>query len=356
MTKKHNFSAGPSILPESVFEKASEAVLNFNGLGLSILEISHRSPEFVEVMNTARNLVLELLNLENKGYQVLFLHGGASMQFPMTAQNLLETKAAFLTTGRWSENALKEAKNFGKTVEVASSKDKNYSYIPENYPIPEDADYFHCTSNNTIYGTQIRDFPETEVPVVCDMSSDIFSRQLDFSKFSLIYAGVQKNIGPASLALVVVKESILGRVSRKIPSIFDYQLLIERESMFNTPPVFSVYVSMLTLQWLKDLGGIPAIEKKNTEKAGILYRELDRNSAFKPRISRKKDRSAMNITFDLTHPELGPRFEKLLKEAGISGLQGHRTAGGYRASLYNAMPLDSVKILIETMQYLEKKS
>lgn len=354
--KKHNFSAGPCILPQPVFQKASEAVLNFNDLGLSILEISHRSKDFVEVMETARNLALEHLGLQEKGYKALFLHGGASLQFLMTAYNLLENKAAYLNTGTWSDKAIKEAKVLGEVVEVASSKNENFNFIPKNYSIPSDVDYFHCTSNNTIFGTQLQSFPETNAPLVCDMSSDIFSRQLDFSKFSLIYAGAQKNMGPSGTTLVVIKEDILGKVSRAIPSMLNYKMHIEKDSMFNTPAVFPVYVSMLTLQWLKDLGGISAIEKVNNQKAKILYQEIDRNPLFDGFVVNKEDRSKMNATFNIKKPELKDSFDSLIKEAGISGINGHRSVGGYRASMYNAMPLESVELLVEVMKDFEKRA
>ncbi|MBB6681094.1 3-phosphoserine/phosphohydroxythreonine transaminase [Aequorivita sp. 609] len=354
--KKHNFSAGPCILPQPVFQKASEAVLNFNDLGLSILEISHRSKDFVEVMETARNLALEHLGLQEKGYKALFLHGGASLQFLMTAYNLLENKAAYLNTGTWSDKAIKEAKVLGEVVEVASSKNENFNFIPKNYSIPSDVDYFHCTSNNTIFGTQLQSFPEINVPLVCDMSSDIFSRQLDFSKFSLIYAGAQKNMGPSGTTLVVIKEDILGKVSRAIPSMLNYKMHIEKDSMFNTPAVFPVYVSMLTLQWLKDLGGISAIEKVNNQKAKILYQEIDRNPLFDGFVVNKEDRSKMNATFNIKKPELKDSFDSLIKEAGISGINGHRSVGGYRASMYNAMPLESVELLVEVMKDFEKRA
>lgn len=352
--KKHNFSAGPSILPQSVMQKAADAVLNFNDSNLSILEISHRSNGFVEVMETARNLALEHLGLQHKGYQALFLQGGASLQFLMTAYNLLETKAAYLNTGTWSDKAIKEAKFLGEVTEVATSKSENFNFIPKSYEVPQDADYFHCTSNNTIFGTQMKNFPQTTVPMVCDMSSDIFSRQLDFSKFSLIYAGAQKNMGPAGTTLVVVKEDVLGKVSRAIPSMLNYKEHIEKESMYNTPPVFSVYVSMLTLQWLKKLGGISAIEKINDKKAEILYTEIDRNLLFKGFVEKKEDRSTMNATFNLINDELKATFDDHLKQAGISGLNGHRSVGGYRASMYNALPIKSVQVLIDVMQSLEK--
>ena len=351
--KKHNFSAGPCILPQSVLKQASEAVLNFNGLSLSLIEISHRSKDFVEVMETARALALEHLGLQNKGYQTLFLQGGASMQFLMTAYNLLEKKAAYLNTGTWSDKAIKEAKLLGEVVEVATSKSEGFNFIPKNYTVPKDVDYFHCTSNNTIYGTQLHEFPTTEVPMVCDMSSDIFSRQLDFSKFSLIYAGAQKNMGPAGATLVVVKEDILGKVMRAIPSMLNYKIQIDKESMFNTPPVFSVYVSMLTLQWLKDLGGISEIEKVNNKKADLLYNEIDRNPLFVGYVANKEDRSKMNATFNLNNDQLKETFDAQLKTAGISGINGHRSVGGYRASMYNALPLESVQVLVDVMQEVE---
>ena len=305
-------------------------------------------------MDTARNLALEHLGLQNKGYQALFLQGGASLQFLMAAYNLLEKKAAYLNTGTWSNNAIKEAKLLGEVVEVATSKSENFNFIPKNYTVPKDVDYFHCTSNNTIFGTQMRDFPEVSVPLVCDMSSDIFSRQLDFSKFSLIYAGAQKNMGPAGTTLVVVKEDILGKVSRVIPSMLNYKVHIEKESMFNTPAVFPVYVSMLTLQWLKDSGGISAIEKVNNQKAELLYSEIDRNPLFEGFVAQKEDRSKMNATFNLKNDALKETFDAHLKQAGINGLNGHRSVGGYRASMYNALPLESVQVLVDVMQAVEK--
>lgn len=353
--KKHNFSAGPCILPEDVLQKASEAILNFNDDNLSLIEISHRSKPFVNVIEKAKSLALELLGLENKGYKALFLHGGASMEFLMVAYNLLNKKAAYLNTGTWSTKAIKEAKEFGEIVEVASSKDNNFSYIPKEYSIPNDADYFHCTSNNTIAGTQMKSFPETTVPLVCDMSSDIFSRQLDFEKFDLIYAGAQKNMGPAGTTLVILKEAILGKVDRHIPSMLNYQVHLEKESMFNTPAVFPIYVSMLTLQWLKDLGGIPFIEKVNEKKAELLYAEIDRNSLFKGIVA-KEDRSIMNATFVLTDESLSEKFDKMWQDANINGLHGHRSVGGYRASMYNALPLYSVQALVDVMQELERNN
>lgn len=352
--KKHNFSAGPCILPQSVLRKSAEAVLNFNNSNLSLIEISHRSKDFVEVMENARALALEHLGLQNKGYKALFLQGGASLQFVMAAYNLLENKAAYLNTGTWSDKAIKEAKLFGEVVEVATSKSDNFNFIPKNYHVPSDADYFHCTSNNTIFGTQMQHFPETKIPMVCDMSSDIFSRQLDFSKFSLIYAGAQKNMGPAGATLVVIKEEILGKVSRAIPSMLNYKVHIDKDSMYNTPAVFSVYVSMLTLEWLKDLGGISAIEKVNNQKAELLYTEIDKNPLFEGFVANKEDRSKMNATFNLRNDELKATFDEHLKQAGINGLNGHRSVGGYRASMYNALPLESVQVLVDIMQALEK--
>ena len=351
--KKHNFSAGPCILPQEVLKKASEAILNFNDDDLSLIEISHRSESFVNVIEKARSLALELLGLENKGYKALFLQGGASLEFLMVAYNLLNKKAAYLNTGTWADKAIKEAKAFGELVEVGSSKDKKYSYIPKGYTIPEDVDYFHCTSNNTVAGTQIKEFPESNVPLVCDMSSDIFSRQLDFEKFDLIYAGAQKNMGPAGATLVIIKEDILGKVERQIPSMLNYQIHIDKDSMFNTPSVFAVYVSMLTLEWLKDLGGIKFIEEVNNKKAALLYAEIDRNSLFKG-ITAKEDRSTMNATFTLTDESLSETFDTLWKAAGINGLNGHRSVGGYRASMYNALPLYSVQVLVDVMQELER--
>lgn len=353
--KKHNYSAGPCILPQEVFQKASEAILDFNNSGLSLLEISHRSKDFVEVMEEARNLALELLGLEDKGYKALFLQGGASTQFLMVAYNLLNKKAAYLNTGTWSSKAIKEAKLFGEVNEVGSSADQDFKYIPKGYFIPTDVDYFHCTSNNTIYGTQIKEFPSTRVPVVCDMSSDIFSRQLDFSKFDLIYAGAQKNMGPAGTTLVIIKEDILGKVERNIPSMLDYKIHLNKASMFNTPAVYAVYVSLLTMKWLKNKGGISAIEEINEKKASLLYSEIDINPLFEG-YAKKENRSNMNATFTLLEPELKETFDKMWKEAGINGLNGHRSVGGYRASMYNALPLESVQVLVDVMSELEQKA
>ncbi|WP_353778282.1 3-phosphoserine/phosphohydroxythreonine transaminase [Winogradskyella sp. 3972H.M.0a.05] len=354
MVKKHNFSAGPCILPKEVMQKASEAVIDFDN-GLSLLEISHRSKPFVDVMEKARSLALELLGLEGKGYKALFLQGGASTQFLMVALNLLEKRAGYLNTGTWSSKAIKEAKIYDDIYEVATSENAGFNYIPKGYDIPEDYDYFHCTSNNTIFGTQMKSFPDSPIPMVCDMSSDIFSRSLDFSKFDIIYAGAQKNMGPAGTTLVVVKEDVLGKVSRKIPSMMDYKVHISKSSMFNTPPVFAVYTSMLTMEWLKKLGGIKAIEEINEKKARLIYSEIDLNPLFKG-YSVKEDRSNMNATFTLANGDLKETFDAMWKEAGINGLNGHRSVGGYRASMYNALSLDSVKALVEVMSELERKA
>ena len=353
--KKHNFSAGPCILPQEVLLKASESVMDFNESGLSLIEISHRSKAFVDVMDEARDTALDLLKLKGKGYKVLFLQGGASTQFLMSAYNLLETKASYLNTGSWSDKAIKEAELFGSVNELASSKSSNFNYIPKDYVISTDSDYFHCTSNNTIYGTQIKEFKSCPVPLICDMSSDIFSRVLDFSKFDLIYAGAQKNMGPAGTTIVIVKEDVLGKVTRQIPSMMNYQLMINKDSMFNTPPVFSIYVSLLTMKWLKNLGGVETIDEINKTKAIVMYSEIDLNPLFKG-FATVEDRSTMNATFSLDNEGLKDTFENMVKEAGIEGINGHRSVGGYRASMYNALSLDSVKVLVEVMSELETKA
>jgi phosphoserine aminotransferase len=352
--KRHNFSAGPCVLPQEVLDKSAQAVLDFDN-GLSLVEISHRSKAFVDVMEHARALALELLGLEGMGYKALFLQGGASTQFLAVALNLLEKRAAYLNTGTWSDKAIKEAQIFDDVTEVASSKDANYNYIPKGYDIPSDHDYFHCTSNNTIFGTQIKNFPECDIPMVCDMSSDIFSRTIDFSKFDLIYAGAQKNMGPAGTTLVVVREDVLGKVSRKIPSMMDYKVHISKGSMFNTPPVFPVYTSMLNLEWLKNKGGIAAIEKENEKKSQLIYSEIDLNPLFDG-FAAKADRSTMNATFTLANDDLKDSFDSMCLEAGINGLNGHRSVGGYRASMYNALTLESVQVLVEIMSELERKA
>lgn len=352
--EKHNFSAGPCILPQEVLKTASEAVLNFNNLNLSLIEISHRSKDFVAVMDNAVALVKELLEVP-VGYSVLFLQGGASTQFLMCAMNLLKTngKAAYLNTGTWSDKAIKEAKKFGEVDVLASSKDKNYSYIPKDYVVGTDFDYLHFTSNNTIFGTQYQEFPKVSenTLLVCDMSSDIFSRKIDTSKFDLIYAGAQKNMGPAGATLVIVKDEILNKTGRSIPTMLDYSTHIAKESMFNTPPVFPIYVSMLTLEWLKKNGGIEWIEEQNIAKAALLYNEIDTNPNFRG-VAAIEDRSKMNVTFVLTDESKQSAFDKLWNDAGINGLKGHRSVGGYRASIYNALPLKSVQVLVNIMQKL----
>ncbi len=348
--KKHNFSAGPCILPQEVLKKASQAVLNFNDSNLSLIEISHRSQPFINVITKAKELVRELLGVPS-GYSILFLQGGASLEFLMTPLNLMKKngKAAYTNTGSWAKKAIKEAKNIGNVIVVGDSSSKNYNYIPKNYDIPDDIDYFHCTSNNTIYGTQMKYFPKSPTLMACDMSSDIFSRKIDVKNFDLIYAGAQKNMGPAGTTLVIVKNDILGKTSRNIPTMLDYRTHIDKESMFNTPPVFPIYVSMLTLEWLKELGGIEKIEKINQQKAELLYSEIDTNPFFVG-TAKKEDRSNMNVCFLLTDDSKKELFDNLCIKAGISGIKGHRSVGGYRASIYNAMPIESIKVLISVMK------
>ncbi|MDR6782579.1 phosphoserine aminotransferase [Pedobacter africanus] len=350
---RHNFGAGPCILPQEVFKQASQAVLDFKD-GLSILEISHRTPEFEAVVDETVKLVKELMNVPS-GYSVVLLQGGASLQFSMVPMNLLPQggTAAYLETGVWANKAIKEVKNFGTANIVASSKADNYTFIPKGYSIPEDSAYFHCTSNNTIYGTEMFELPETSVPVVCDMSSDIMSRVVDVSKYDLIYAGAQKNIGPAGLTIAIVKDEILGKSGRGIPSMLDYKVHIDGGSMYNTPPVFSIYVAMLNLRWLKSKGGVAEIEKENIAKANALYKEIDRNSLFKGTCA-VEDRSRMNICFVMENPELEKPFLKFAEENGIEGIKGHRSVGGFRASMYNALPITSVHALIDLMQTFEE--
>lgn len=352
---KHNFGAGPCILPQEVFKQAAQAVLEWDHTGLSILEISHRTPEFEEVVAETERLVKSLLNVP-AGYSVIFLQGGASLQFSMVPMNLLGDgqKAAYLDTGVWANKALKEAKLFGEVAVVASSKEQNYTFIPKDYEIPKDAVYFHCTSNNTIYGTELHQFPKSPVPIVCDMSSDIFSRQVNVADFDLIYAGAQKNMGPAGVTLVIVKDEILGKIDRKIPSMLDYKIHIEGESMYNTPPVFSIYVSMLNLKWLKAKGGVPVIEQENLAKARALYAEIDRNPLFKGTCA-VEDRSNMNICFVMENPELEKDFLKFAEDREIVGIKGHRSVGGFRASMYNALPISSVHVLVDAMQEFAEK-
>ena len=347
MKQIHNFSAGPAILPQEVIQNCSDALQNFSGTNLSLIEVSHRSKEFVNVMDEAQSLVKKLMNIGDD-YEVMYLQGGASSQFLMVAMNLLENKAAYLNTGTWSTKAIKEAKHYGAINELASSADKNFNYIPKDYTIGSDNDYFHCTSNNTIFGTQMQNFPDSPVPMICDMSSDIFSRKIDFSAFSLIYAGAQKNMGPAGTTLVVVKKEILNQVSRHIPTMLDYNTHINKGSMFKTPSVFAVYGCLQTLKWI-DGQGLEEIENYNNLKADLIYSEIDQNDMFEGTTA-IEDRSIMNATFVLKEERLNDAFLNACNEANISGLKGHRSVGGFRASIYNAMRIESVKVLVDVMR------
>lgn len=352
--KKHNFSAGPSILPRVAIENAAKAILDFDGIGLSLLEISHRSADFEAVNNEAEALFRELLQVPDN-YKILFLGGGASTQFFQVPYNLLEKKAGYVNTGVWANKAIKEARLFGETDVVASSEDKNFNYIPKNYTIPTDLDYLHITTNNTIYGTEYKTDIDSPVTLVAGMSSDILSRPVDVSKYGLIYGGAQKNIGPAGVTFVIVREDILGKVSRKLPSMVDYRNHIANQSMFNTPPVFAIYVVRETLRWLKSIGGVPAIQKLNEEKAALLYEEIDRNPLFEG-TAVKEDRSLMNICFVMTekYADLAPQFLEFAKSKGMVGIKGHRLVGGFRASTYNALPKESVQALVDCMREFEK--
>ncbi|WP_294533508.1 3-phosphoserine/phosphohydroxythreonine transaminase [uncultured Bacteroides sp.] len=353
--KKHNFNAGPSILPREVIEETAKAVLDFNGSGLSIMEISHRAKDFQPVVDEARALFKELLHIPD-GYTVLFLGGGASLEFCMIPYNFLEKKAAYLNTGVWSKKAIKEAKAFGEVVEVASSADATFTYIPKEYTIPADADYFHVTTNNTIYGTELKTDLDSPVPMIADMSSDIFSRPIDVSKYVCIYGGAQKNLAPAGVTFVIVKDEALGKVSRYIPTMLNYQTHIDGGSMFNTPPVLPIYSAMLTLRWIKAQGGVEEMERRAIEKADMLYNEIDRNKLFVGTVTNKEDRSRMNICFVMApeYKELEAEFLKFATERGMVGIKGHRSVGGFRASCYNAMPKESVQALIDCMQEFEK--
>lgn len=352
---KHNFGAGPCILPKEVFEEASKAVLDFNGSGLSILEISHRSKDFEAVVVETERLVRELLNVP-QGYSILFLQGGASQQFAMVPMNLLPEggKAAYLDTGVWASKAAKEAKKLGQVDIVASSSDQNYTYIPKDYSIPADASYFHFTSNNTIYGTEVFETPKANIPVVVDMSSDILSRTINVADYDLIYAGAQKNMGPAGVTLVIIKDELFGKSGRTIPTIFEYEPHAKAGSMYNTPPVFSIYVSMLNLRWLKNKGGVEVIEQENIIKARTLYEEIDRNPFFKGTAA-VEDRSRMNITFVMENPDHEAEFLELAKERGLVGIKGHRSVGGFRASVYNALTISSINALVDAMREFEEK-
>lgn len=352
--KKHNFNAGPSILPREVIEKAAAAVLDFDGLGLSILEISHRSKEFDAVMDDAVALFRELMNIP-ENYKVIFVGGGASTQFFHIPYNLLETKAGYINTGVWSKKAIKEAKNFGEVAVLASSEDRNFTYIPKNVEIPADLDYLHITTNNTIYGTEYHTDIDCPVNLIADMSSDILSRPVDVTKYAMIYGGAQKNLGPAGATFAIIREDIVGKVSRALPSMVDYRSHMNNNSMYNTPPVFPVYVIRETLKWIKSIGGVEEIYRRNKEKAELLYAEIDRNPLFRG-TAEKEDRSLMNICF-VMNPEyeaLAPEFMEFAKERGMVGIKGHRLVGGFRASCYNALPKESVEALVATMQEFEK--
>jgi len=352
--KKHNFYAGPSILPEFTEDQVVKAIKDFYGTGISIMSISHRSKEFVAVMEETMSLFRELLNIP-EGYHVLFLGGGASMQFAMVPMNLMNKKAAYLNTGSWANKAMKEAKNFGEMIEVASSADKNYSYIPKNYVIPSDADYFHITTNNTIYGTEIKADMDIEVPLVADMSSDIFSRMVDVSKYVLIYGGAQKNLAPSGVTFVIVRDNALGKVNRTIPTMLDYKTHIEKGSMFNTPPCIVIFAALQTLKWIKNLGGVEVMNKMNREKAELLYSEVERSKIFIPTIANEQDRSIMNVCWVMNkdYAALEQEFLEYATERGMVGIKGHRSVGGFRASIYNALPKDSVEALIALMQEFE---
>lgn len=354
--KKHNFNAGPSILPRIAIENTAKAILDLNGTGLSVLEISHRSKDFEAIINEAVALFKELLNIP-EGYHVLFLGGGASLQFCMVPYNLLNKKAAYLETGVWAKKALKEAKLFGEVITVASSADRNFTYIPKGFTIPSDVDYFHITTNNTIYGTEIREDLDSPVPLVADMSSDILSRPVDVSKYALIYGGAQKNLGPAGVTFVIVREDVLGKVDRPIPTMLDYRTHVKENSLFNTPPVLPIYTVMETLRWIKNLGGVAEIEKMNKAKAQLLYDAIDNSKMFVG-TAEKDSRSLMNICF-VMKPEYADKEEAFLefaKKRGMVGIKGHRSVGGFRASTYNALPIESVQALIECMQDFEKEN
>ncbi len=353
--KKHNFNAGPSILPQFTLENTAKAILDLDGIGLSILEISHRSKEFQAVIDEAVALFKELLDIP-EGYSVLFLGGGASLQFAMVPYNFLNTRAAYLNTGEWASKAIKEAKNFGEVEVVASSQDKNFNYIPKGFVIPKNADYFHFTTNNTIFGTEIRKDPDSPVPLISDMSSDIFSRPVDVSKYALIYGGAQKNLAPAGVTFVIIRNDMVGKVQRSVPTMLKYQTHIDKGSMFNTPPCVNIYAALQTLKWLRASGGVKAMEKKNLEKAGMLYDEIERNKFFVTTIPDPTDRSIMNVCFVMKeeYKELEPVFQQFASSRGMVGIKGHRSVGGFRASLYNALPAESVKALIAAMQEFER--
>ena len=354
--KKHNFAAGPSILSRYTIEKTAEGILDLNASGLSVMEISHRSKEFMAIMEETQKLFVELLDIPG-GYSVLLLQGGASLQFCMVPYNLLQKKAAYLDTGSWASKAIKEAKFFGEVDVVASSKDRNYAYLPKGYKVPDDADYFHITTNNTIYGTEIKEDLDVPVPLVADMSSDIFSRPMDVSKYAVIYGGAQKNLAPSGVTFVIIRDDVLGGVDRAIPTMLNYKTHIEQGSMFNTPPVVAIYAALHTLHWYRDQGGVEAMHRLNLEKAAILYDEIERNPLFTSPVEKEEDRSIMNVTFVMTgdYKEKEAEFLAFATERGMSEIKGHRSVGGFRASIYNAMPKSSVQALIDTMKEFQKK-
>lgn len=353
--KKHNFNAGPSILPREVIEQTAQAILDFNGSGLSLMEISHRAKDFQPVVDEAEALFKEILEIPD-GYKVLFLGGGASLEFCMIPYNFLIKKAAYLNTGVWAKKAMKEAKNFGDVVEVASSAADNYIYIPKDYTIPTDADYFHITTNNTIYGTELKKDPNSPIPLIGDMSSDIFSRPVDVAKYDCIYGGAQKNLAMAGVTFVIVKEDKLGKAPRTIPTMLDYRTHVDKGSMFNTPPVVPVYSALLTLRWIKAQGGVKEMDRRAQERADMLYNEIDRNKLFVGTV-KEEDRSRMNICFVMKpeYAELEKEFMEFATSKGMVGIKGHRSVGGFRASCYNAMPKESVQALIDCMQEFENK-
>lgn len=354
--KIHNFSAGPCILPQEVFDRMAHAVINFDNTGLSLMEISHRRPEAEAVINKTVQLTKELLNVPDT-HEVIFVQGGATLQFTAVPFNLMKAengKAAYLDTGVWATKAIDDANRMGQTEIVASSKDKKYSYIPKDYEIPAGVDYFHCTSNNTVAGTQMKSFPDSPVPLVCDMSSDIMSKPIDFSKFAVIYGGAQKNMGPAGNAVVIVRKDVLGKTGRNIPAYLNYQTHIDKGSAYNTWSVLAIYGAMCNLEWLKSIGGVPEAQKRSKIKSELLYAEIDRNGMFKGPVA-KEDRSDMNATFIMNDESLKEEFDKMWKEAGIVNIKGHRIVGGYRASMYNAMPVESVQVLVDVMKTFEQK-
>ena len=354
--KKHNFNAGPSILPQEAIKATAQAILDFNGSGLSLMEISHRAKDFKPVVDEAVTLFNELLDIP-EGYSVLFLGGGASLEFCMVPYNFLEKKAAYLNTGTWAKKAMKEAKAFGEVAEVASSADANYTFIPKNFTVPADVDYLHVTTNNTIFGTELKKDLDVNVPMVADMSSDIFSRPVDISKYICIYGGAQKNLAPAGVTFVIVKNDAVGKVSRHIPTMLNYQTHIDGGSMFNTPPVVPIYAALQTLRWIKAQGGVKEMERRAIERADMLYAEIDRNKLFTGTVTEKEDRSRMNICFVMApeYKELEADFLNFATERGMVGIKGHRSVGGFRASCYNALPIESVQALISCMQEFERQ-